>query len=236
VSTQSSAVPTRTWRQTLRAGGAWVLVAGCLLLLGAMLIAGERTTSYDDLRAAVASGEVDEVRISGGLPESGDGFALTEVHWRSGVVDRVTVVVETSSRSEVRESGLEAPVVVGHVDDRLTRLHPGLRVTRGGELTGYSEVASWRVPSWCGGVAVVVAIAAFVLLVIGPQPWRATRWAWFWLLFVAPPLGLLTFLLLGGSTRCWPPTRPSRRLTGGKAFLLLLVVAPALDVLADTIL
>jgi hypothetical protein len=76
----------------------------------------------------------------------------------------------------------------------------------------------------------VLALAAFGLflawlafLVGGPQPWRATRWAWFWLGF--PPVGVLAHLLLSGPTPGLPaPRRPDRRLTGGWAFLIYLVV------------
>lgn len=67
-------------------------------------------------------------------------------------------------------------------------------------------------------------LATLWLLVNGPQPWRATRWAWFWL--AAPPLGLLAFLLLSGPTPGLGITRPAtKRLTGGKAFLLALLLS-----------
>jgi hypothetical protein len=81
-----------------------------------------------------------------------------------------------------------------------------------------------------------VALSAFVLLVVGPQPWRATRWAWFWLLWTAPPLGILAFLLLGGSTRLWPPARAEARLTGGWAFLLTILLGMALSAVTDAFL
>ena len=44
-----------------------------------------------------------------------------------------------------------------------------------------------------------------------------------------PPLGGLAFLLLGGSTAVLRPARPQRRLTGGWAFLLSIVVGAALS-------
>ena len=229
MSTEATTAPTRTWRQTLRVCGAWVLVAGCLVLLGVVALAGERTTSYDDLTSAVAGGRVDEVHVVGRTAEVGDPFALVEVHWRSGPIGRVTEVTETTNRSEADESGLGAPTVVGRVDDRLVELNPSLRVTREDDLNSYAELKSWRVPSWAGIVGVVVGLSALVLLVVGPRPWRATRWAWFWLLSTAPPLGVLAFLLLGGSTRVWPPTRPEARLTGGWALLLAIVVGAALS-------
>ena len=226
MSTESVEAPVATRRQTLRFYGAWVLVAGCLLLLGTIVVAGERTTSYDDLSSAVAAGRVDEVHVVGGIHEGGSS-AFVEVHWRSGPIGRVTEVVETTSRGAVADTALDAPVIDGLVDDRLTELDPSLRITRGGDLHGYSELKSWRIPSWTGLVGVAVGLCVLVLLVLGPQPWRATRWAWFWLLGLAPPLGLLAFLLLGGATRLWPPARPEVRLTGGWAFLLAIVVGAA---------
>lgn len=67
------------------------------------------------------------------------------------------------------------------------------------------------------------------LLVSGPEPYRATRWAWFWL--SAPPMGLLAFVVLSGPTPGLGVRRPvDRRLRGGWAFvlglLLLSVVVP----------
>lgn len=75
-----------------------------------------------------------------------------------------------------------------------------------------------------GWVALVVAAAW--LLVNGPQPWRATRWAWFWTFGLATPLGIVFYLVLGGPTSLSHPPRPGReRLTGVLAFLLTAVVS-----------
>ena len=57
----------------------------------------------------------------------------------------------------------------------------------------------------------------------GPQPWRATQWAWIWLILFGGPLGSVAFLLLGGPLGLWRPRDLSRRLTGGWAFLIGLV-------------
>ena len=54
-------------------------------------------------------------------------------------------------------------------------------------------------------------------------PERATRWAWFWLQW--NPVGVLAFLLLSGPVPGVPAPRPgARRLTGGWAFLLSLLL------------
>lgn len=71
--------------------------------------------------------------------------------------------------------------------------------------------------AWLGGL---------LLLVGGPQPRLATRWAWFWLALHVPP-AMLAFVLLEpvpwGRRRPAPPA--ARRLTGGWAFLLSFLLA-----------
>lgn len=71
-------------------------------------------------------------------------------------------------------------------------------------------------------LAGLAEIATLVLLVTGPQPRLATKWAWFWLLGVGP-LGL-AFLLLEPVPVWLREALPARsRLTGGWAFLLMVV-------------
>lgn len=79
------------------------------------------------------------------------------------------------------------------------------------------------VPAWLGATVLAVVLAVLLTVGHGPQPWRATRWAWFWLAF--SPLGQLGFLLLSGPTPgVSAPRRPQRGLTGGKGFLLSLLL------------
>lgn len=75
-------------------------------------------------------------------------------------------------------------------------------------------------------LAGIAAFACLFLLVAGPRPRLATKWAWFWLMVTTPP-ALLAFLLL-------EPTRWGRRghqaavtrvLTGGWALLVGFVLA-----------
>jgi hypothetical protein len=49
------------------------------------------------------------------------------------------------------------------------------------------------------GLGVLGSIGAFLLLLAGPQPRRATKWGWFWLFSLgrSAGLGILAFLLLG---------------------------------------
>jgi hypothetical protein len=206
---------------------AWTLVAICLVLLGTVLVAGERPTSYADLRAAVADGRVDEIRVEGGLDRQVEGSASATVHWRDHLMGRVTSVTEATSRRDARFMGMRRPILDGRVDDKLTELDPDLRTTRSSDWRSYNEIGPWRVPQWTGFTTVVLYLGVLGLLVAGPKPWRATRWAWFWLLGSVPLVAVLAFLLLGGSTSVLPPSRPERRLTGGWAFLLTLVIHAA---------
>jgi hypothetical protein len=84
------------------------------------------------------------------------------------------------------------------------------------------------VPTGVVAAALLLTLCGVGLLVAGPEPWRATRWAWFWLVLTSPFVSVL-FLLLSGPTVAVPgPRNPRRRLTGGWAFLLSLPLMGAL--------
>ena len=96
---------------------------------------------------------------------------------------------------------------------------------RGGDDSFGFVVAVWgvHVPDWLSVVSLLHAVASLALLIRGPQPWRATRWAWFWL--SGNPVTQLAFLLLSGPTPgVRAPLEPSRRLRGGWAFILSSVI------------
>jgi len=100
-------------------------------------------------------------------------------------------------------------------------------ITRISERLSSGVVYGFDVPFWLLGFALVGAIGTLMVLVSGPQPWRATRWAWFWIIptVIGPPL----FLILAGAT---PPLRSPReqhrKLTGGWAFLVALLLQSVL--------
>lgn len=121
-----------------------------------------------------------------------------------------------------------APVIHASPSTRLQALQPGLQVTRDQRRTDGGRLLGWQVPNALAISAAGLCVAAFGLLLAGPQPWRATRWAWFWLLL--PPVGGIVFLLLSGPTPGIPaPRNHHRRLTGGWAFLLSLPLGQALS-------
>ena len=83
-------------------------------------------------------------------------------------------------------------------------------------------------PSWAGVLGLAVWILTLLLLVGGPAPWRANRWAWFWFFWFAPPFGQLAYLLVGGPTGLLPPRADAPRLRGGWGFILALVTGTVL--------
>ena len=209
----------------------YTLIVGWLIVIVAASITGERAASWRDVQALVATGQVDTVRVSGELPARGTGYSVVEVSWRHGLLRYTAEVVQVRGRGERREARVVtdgvAPVLDASPSSRLTELQPGLRVTRDKRLPDGGWLFGWQVPNALGMSAFLLFMVGLGLLIAGPHPWRATRWAWFWLLF--PPVGSVVFLLLSGPTAGVPgPRNPHRRLTGGWAFLLSLPLAAAL--------
>ena len=204
---------------------AWVLLAVTLVLVGAWVVGTEAPTSYRDLRAAVARGDVDEVTVDGPTAPF-RGRAQVEVRWRSGpfgAVHRVATVIE---QRPLRAHARAGRIVVADAGADLAALDPDLRVNRENDLRDPPSFSAYGRPvsGWFAAVGLVVTLWTLLLLVTGDPPWRATRWAWFWLVGLVPPLGIVLFLLLGGRTGRWPPRQPEGRLSGGWAFLLACAV------------
>lgn len=201
------------------------LIGLWLALLVGMVLVGERESSLAELRRGLASGSVDTIRVSGGLPDGARGTAIQQVRWRSNGIARVATVREVS-RPGSAGGGSSYQVVREDVGTRLQSLFPDLTVRRGPMMS----LPSWSVgdvtgPSWLGNILLVALIATLVLVVAGPSPWRATRWAWFWLIWI-PLVGGLAFAVLSGPLWGLPEPRPGRRgLTGGWAFLLSMLLA-----------
>jgi hypothetical protein len=82
----------------------------------------------------------------------------------------------------------------------------------------------WGVPWHVVLLGTASWLAVLLLIVGGPEPWRATRWAWGWAWLLTGPLGSVAYLLLGGPTGFLRPHHGHRRLTGGWAFLLAWVL------------
>ncbi|HEU5037427.1 MAG TPA: hypothetical protein VFT70_10495 [Nocardioides sp.] len=199
----------------------WVLVIGWLALLVAAAVTGTRQATWQDLRTAVADRDVRSVSTTPGLGPEARGSTPVEVTWRDGVVRYRTEVREARPRRRAAP-----PRVVADVEDTLTSLQPGLTVTHHDWTSSSSQLLGWRVSAWFARVGIALGLFTLILLLTQPEPWRATRWAWFWLLW--SPLGLAAYLVLSGPTGVLPAPRDERRrLTGGWAFLLAIVVSSA---------
>lgn len=203
-----------------------------VLLLASSLLMGERITSMNDFDSAVTSGRVHTVHLVGDLPAGATGSSLVELHWHDRLVARVSEVrqVRPGVGASTGSSGTDR-VVVGDLVRHLSSTHPGLRVIRESDSAhqsvGNGTVMGWRVPGWIAVVVVLTWITTLGILVNAPEPWRATRWAWFWIITnPLTPIGSLAFLLLSGPTPLLPEAKPDgRRLRGGWAFIITTVVA-----------
>lgn len=174
-------------------------------------------------------GAIDEVTASPGFGGEFQGHGTVDVRWRTLSGWHVAQVVEQHPLRRVRINGL--PVVYDLGED-LRALDAGLEVDRREhwrERTSDAELLGWRLPGWTALVVFGVWIGALMLVVGGAPPWRATRWAWFWLLALAAPVGVVAFLLLGGPCGLLPPA-PGRKpgLRGGWGLLLALLIGSAI--------
>lgn len=217
------------WGRRDRIAG-WVLVGAWTALLVSALLTGHKVSDLDRLEGLLAAGEVTEVEVVGGVggSTSWDGFGVAQVRWREGWVARTADVTEASDDRQAararREGGADRAVLVGSVEDHLSALAPDVRIIRGGVRSSSFEMAGWQAPTWVG-TTYVALLGATLVLNGGPRPWRATRWAWAWLVLLVPPFGIAAYLLLGGPTGLFRPRDPRRVwLTGGWAFLLALLL------------
>ncbi|MFI7586113.1 hypothetical protein ACIB24_03445 [Spongisporangium articulatum] len=206
-----------------------VLLVAWIAMAGVFAVVGDDGGDFRGLLDGVQAGRVTQVTVEGpGLAVDEKGSAEQVVHWREGRGGwhRLYTRVRATSASAPPDYDVRDGVWRLHARDVgafLTDRQPDLLVTRQDDIDyDTSVLAGWRVPMWLQAVVVVVQLLVLMLIIGGPEPWRATRWAWFWL-FLLPPGGFL-FLLLSGPTPLIPaPRDPGRRLRGGWAFVICLL-------------
>lgn len=236
--------PRRSGAAVFNLVAGWVLLIVFIVTFAACLAQGSGAASQYDLMKKLESdareGVVTTVEVeslSGGRLDSvtmppTNGYRFVTVSWREGLLRRHTQYVVASSEAQARKARSDdrraTPVVVapdslqGHWED----VQPDVSVVAGEgrhSAGGSTEVfgIEWSVPSWAvllGGL--VAGLGTLTRLVVGPQPWRLTRWAWAWPILLAWPIGVPAFLLFSGATGLLPPSDPQRRV-GGLVSLLL---------------
>lgn len=203
------------------------VLAGWLAMIVVVLVFGERPVPLSRLDSAVTSGSVSSVEVTPGLPRGAEGSTHQEAHWRQGLRGYVVEVRQVSGRgADGSEAGVR-PVLTQDLGARLRADNPDVRVVRVGDRFTGTEMFGRRLPATFEGVRAVLGLASLVLLLFGPDPWRATRPAWGWLALTsgAPTYAALAFLALSGPTPGLSHPRPgARRLRAVWAVLLALVL------------
>lgn len=180
-----------------------------------------------DLRQALAAGEVHDVVI---------GRAETVgVPWRVEADLLAGQVVWQDDRWRTRTTYLDFEVaeLLGVRQDAA-----GTTVTQATRPEG--RPFDHDIGDPLRGVAVLSSLLVLILLVRGPQPRWATKWAWFWLGATPLGLGILAWLALevpwSRRAHRLPEPQPGareERLTGGIAFGLFLIASSVLTQLVS---
>ncbi len=214
----------RSWGRIPRVF-AGLLLLGWVLASVAVVLVGERSSSLSGLDNAISQGEVDVVQAAGGLDAGSKGSASVQLHWSHGGIGYRTEVVQVRGRPGGSLTGDDEVTgqIRGDLAAHFTRDGAPVRVERVGGYRTSTEVhlAGWRVTGWFLWPFAGLLVLTLRMLVVSPEPWGSTRWAWFWLIVLLPPFGALLYLLWGGPAvipRRTPP--PGRRFGGGWALVL----------------
>lgn len=186
-----------------------------------------RDASVAELAQDLTDGRVSAIQVMRAEPDDlvqGE-FAL---RWDAGLVDSFTQYEYDRSAgvdeaapllAQARSDGV--PVQVVSLSEYPIR----------GEVTPDGWFAR-TFGGWFGPLTLLTIAGSLIVLVTGPRPWFATRWAWFWLVWAVPILWLAFLALeprpLRLSARWAAAGRPiprleeggKNRLTGGWAFVL----------------
>lgn len=97
-------------------------------------------------------------------------------------------------------------------------------LTRGAWIIGFGEVRTAIDPGSRWEVYGLATLVCLGLLIFGPQPRWATKWAWFWLTLAVGPLWLVFVLFEPVPLWIKQPLPVVKRFTGGWSFLLSIFV------------
>ncbi|WP_239460060.1 DUF368 domain-containing protein [Nocardioides daejeonensis] len=225
----------------------WALLA-CWLFVVVQWFLAPAPARWADFESSAA--KVDSVQIFGGhdrdasLRTTGESYAaMVRIVWHQGWRTYETAVVETTAVKRTgihyvgsEESGLalvapfaaaDAEVKMRDVRAEVEARVPHATVTRA-DLPDTSSTGYGRsLPSWVLWLGLITGLGSLAHLILAPTPWRATRWAWFWLSSL-PLVGVPIYLLSSGATLQRPPSPWARPLTGGIAFILAMILGAML--------
>ncbi|MFX0539119.1 hypothetical protein ACQBAT_14345 [Ornithinimicrobium sp. Y1847] len=191
-----------------------------ILIVGPLV--GERASTFDQLEGGLYRGDVSSVRIEGhtvradGTPtpiEVGD--VEYRLVWREGMVTEFTnvrqLVGDPNQVSTARQTFTEP------IEDVLREANPAVRITYAQPRTSWATIGNYEAPVVFGLLPLATGLLWLIVLMNGPEPRLATRWAWFWITF--SPIALVAapaYLVIGAQG-----AKPGAlRLTGGWAFLI----------------
>lgn len=208
----------------------WILLAVAVALLAMAPFVATNPKSLSDLKDAVAAGAVTRVVIADPLPTGATGLATPEIRWKQGGITHATQVTQVSDRSvAIPSSQSSTDVVVGDVRQYLDSLPGGspdrLTIVEARRATSGS-ILGWQVPVWFALTSFMLWLLTVTLVIGGPAPWRATRWAWFWCV-VSPFafVGVPAYLALSGRLPRGGSEPPKRRVTGGWVLVTMLLLS-----------
>lgn len=189
----------RTWVLVVRVAVAIAVVVGWVALYQTP---AHRTV--DDLFAALEAREVTQLTVER---------------------PRTSGVVTGSYEVEWEGRGRPGHAYYDYSTETGARVDEGAEIIRAAERSGAQvSVTEPLVTGTTWQLHGVGALVALLLLIGGTAPRLATRWAWFWLMWSVPPAALVFVLV--EPVPLWRRGAPpaTRRLTGGWAFLLAVVL------------